>query len=263
MQSERFPTDSLIALAQAQYMEWDGSVREERNRALKDLYRHNLTAAGRAVRRIEIVKQTLAEQVRKKITFYGDVAEKYGNADMLSKPRLNEFRESIIRLAWVSTTALREMNERDAFAAGESRRLPVQYQYDYMQTCILDVANEGLRVLDAKGIIENGSLASEPVRNVRTYRGGKQRHDLARPDISRAQNLIRAFMDREGYRVTDLAVELKVSREAMSSAVNGGNRHGRKLLTKLANKIGIELECLTTNPDSELHVNSTLTSCVK
>jgi antitoxin component HigA of HigAB toxin-antitoxin module len=56
--------------------------------------------------------------------------------------------------------------------------------------------------------------------------------------------LIRRFMEEEGYGIADLAKELGASREALSSVINGGKRHGRKLLVKLANRMKVEPEIL-------------------
>jgi hypothetical protein len=52
---------------------------------------------------------------------------------------------------------------------------------------------------------------------------------------------IQTYMDDEGYTITEFAAALKVSRQALNSAVSGGNRHGKTLLTKIGNKMGVDV----------------------
>jgi hypothetical protein len=69
--------------------------------------------------------------------------------------------------------------------------------------------------------------------------------------------LIRRFMEDEGYSIGELAKEMKVSREALSSACHGGNRHGRVLLIKLANRMGVDPKVLRgSGTQAALHTDT-------
>jgi hypothetical protein len=145
---------ALLEVAEAKYDRW--RLREsqpERNRRLDALKYQKLTSSGRAVHALRIYRELLELEARKRILYYALTARKPTGSEMLSKRRLTEFRERIMRHVKAALGALKDSVRQDACAAGDvsPSALPAQHRYDQVQYEILNIVNAELRVLEAEG----------------------------------------------------------------------------------------------------------------
>ena len=144
---------ALLELAESRFDAWHRrELRPERDRRLSELQKQNLTSGGRAVFAMRTYRALLEREVRERIGFYSAVAHESGNPEMLSKPRLEEYRDLIMISVKHAIGALMDQIERDATAAGDILKsvLPDQHRYVQLRAEILDVVNAELRVLEAE-----------------------------------------------------------------------------------------------------------------
>lgn len=143
----------LADLAEARFMAWHQGLPEERERKLKEKLRgQRLTSGGRAAHAFSIEEELLTLTVEKRIAIYKGVSDEFKNLEMLSKPRIDELRERVMRLVKASCGALQDDIERVIRAAGDGSTLPEPHRYVALEAKILDVVNAHLRVLETEGI---------------------------------------------------------------------------------------------------------------
>ena len=135
----------------------------------------------------KVERSLLEYQLRAQIGFYSKLAHERPNADMLSKPRLDKYKQRLMMSADCAISALRDNVQRRAVAAGEGKfqREPVEdalgiehdglewlvfvpnaslggdRKYIRLQAELLDVVNAELKVLEADGRAK--ALHSRPI----------------------------------------------------------------------------------------------------
>jgi len=155
-------TDNLIALAKARFNNWHRSLREERDRRLRDLHNIGLGPGGRAFHRFQIYEELLSREVIESIEIYKKVSDEHGDVEMLSKSRLDRFREEIMTGIGIACTVLKEHNETDFRRVGEPGPLPQPGRYDSLKGRVLDIVNAELKVLETEGRIRTHTAAAHP-----------------------------------------------------------------------------------------------------
>jgi hypothetical protein len=79
---------ALLKLAESKFYAWHlKKLRPERDRRLRELYKQNLTTAGRAIEAFRISRELLEREVIKRVGFYRQVARKWRSSEMLSEFR--------------------------------------------------------------------------------------------------------------------------------------------------------------------------------
>jgi hypothetical protein len=144
---------ALLELAESRFHAWHlKELTPELNRRTSDLKMQNLTSGGRAAHAMRIYRELLERDVRERIGFYAALARDSGNPEMLSKRRLEEYRDRIMTTVRHALAGLKEHIERDARAAGfPESALPTEQRYIQLRAEILDVVNAELRVIEAEG----------------------------------------------------------------------------------------------------------------
>jgi hypothetical protein len=155
-------TENLIALAEARFNNWHRSLREERDRRLRDLHHIGLGPGGRAFHRLQIYEELLSREVIERIKIYKEVSDEHGDVEMLSKSRLDSFREEIMTGTGIACTVLKEHNEIDFRRVGEPGPLPEPGRYDSLKGRVLDIVNAELKVLETEGRIRTHTAAAHP-----------------------------------------------------------------------------------------------------
>jgi hypothetical protein len=148
--------DALRDLADARFDDWcSRELRSEENSRFAELKKQKLTG-GRALHALRITQEFLTRKVRKRIALYHSVARKHPSGDMLSTPRLDEFREGIMRLVSASLSSLRSRTRRQANAVGYPQSaLPSELRYDHVRAEILTIVNTALARLNAEGNVHS------------------------------------------------------------------------------------------------------------
>ena len=146
----------LLDHAQARFMDWHVSLREQRQKRFDDLRRRDLSFGGRADSAIRICEELLIREVTKRIEIYKSVSDEYRNLEMLSAPQIDKLRERVMTSVRSSISALEGRLQRDRAAAGEPAPLPNPERYVTLEAVILDVVNTKLRVLETEGAIRKG-----------------------------------------------------------------------------------------------------------
>src|SRR5207248_968953 len=119
---------------------------------IAELKTKNLTAGARAVYALRITKDTESRAVRKGIAIYAKVARDSHCSEMLSKPRLDEFRERIMTTVSPTISALKLRIENELVAIGWPKSTwPNDLRYAHLHANILEIVNIELRVLEAEG----------------------------------------------------------------------------------------------------------------
>jgi hypothetical protein len=147
---------NLLDLAEAEFSAWrNREIIPEREGSMAKLHTLSLSPPGRAFRSFEIYRELLEREVRERIKVYGAVAERFGNREMLSKKRLDEHRDRIMTTVKSSCASLKQRIEGDFAAAGRGffTALPPHLRYTHLESDILDVVLDEIRILGAKGAI--------------------------------------------------------------------------------------------------------------
>jgi hypothetical protein len=145
---------ALLELAESKFHAWHlKELRPELERRISELEKQNLTSGGLAVCAIGIYREFLEREVRQRIGLYAAVAREAGSSEMLSKGRIEEYRDRIMTTVGHCAAALKDHIERDARAAGDlpESALPNEHRYLQLEVEILDVVNAELRPLEAEG----------------------------------------------------------------------------------------------------------------
>jgi hypothetical protein len=172
----------LLDHAQACFMDWYVSFREERERRFTDLGRGDLSIGRRAVSAVRICEEMLVREVTKRIEIYKAVSDEYRNTEMLSTPLINQFREQVMTSVRSSIGELKGHLSRAHAAAGDPTLLPDSQRFVTIEANILDVVNTKLRVLETEGAIRNGDIVPPTDSTAKAQRG-------ARIDVSRHTGL--------------------------------------------------------------------------
>lgn len=178
--------EELLELASSRFYRWQHKVlRPERDRRIKEVGTLDMRANGRAALCIEIYRELLQREVRKRITIYRNVAGEFPGSDMFSPSRLETLRKLIMTNVEAAVAGLKDRIEMSAHAAGDLLPPPQQSAYTGLASNILDVVNDELRVLEAEGRLKwhsrrntapgtpiNAEKSPElPTPNVRKRRG--------------------------------------------------------------------------------------------
>jgi hypothetical protein len=143
----------LIDHAEARFNNWHRSLREERDRRLNDVHRLGLGPAGRAYQRFQIYEELLCREVTERIKVYKAVSDENAAWEMLSRSRLDALRDEIMTHLGFACAALKDRNEMDFRAVGESSPPPEPGRYDTLKGKVLAVVNTELNVLETEGRI--------------------------------------------------------------------------------------------------------------
>ena len=187
----------LLEYAEAEFADWQSEyIIPERDDRIAKLKGMGLTSGGRAVHAMNIYRQLLGREVRKRIEVYGTFARKYQNDEMLSKQRLDEHHDRIMTSVRHACNMLRDEIERDIAAAGDLPKpaWPDPFRYVQLESAILDIVNSKLKVLRSRGAIMAAQKQpiSAPVEQVGSKEVARKKAD---PQKSR-RNPIDEKIDR-------------------------------------------------------------------
>ncbi len=143
--------EAHIELAEARFLQWNrAEFRDEYDRRARELeFKHWDTAStGRALPSIQLHCELLANQCRKRIAFYADMARTTRNSEMLSKERLDQFRQRIRTSVGASIGSLRGRMLRAANASAS--HMPNERRFTQLRSEILDTVTTELSVLAAE-----------------------------------------------------------------------------------------------------------------
>ena len=170
MFSQGVPLDSRIPLARklaqlrevadSRYRKWQQAFAE----AQKDQEDANLSALGRAARRLERRIEVLNRGVKERCAIQRAVSQEYSCPEMLSSMELNSLEQEMMREASHAVLALQQSNANDFFSAGDvspasSGAAQERVAYD-LPTQIRSVVHAELRVLRAEGAVQQDEKGS-------------------------------------------------------------------------------------------------------
>jgi hypothetical protein len=145
--------EALRNLADARFYKWCSKKwRPEWDRRLDELSKEEVTG-GRFVSALRLAEELLTCKAREQISIYEGVARERQSREMLSKLRLDEFRQRIMGTSvGASVGALRGRFQRQVNAVGcPPSAVPHERRYEYLLDKILGVVNNELRLLEAEG----------------------------------------------------------------------------------------------------------------
>ncbi len=238
--SGRVEYEALFELAESKFHAWhQKKLRPERERRMSELRTHNLTTSGRAVAVMRIYRELLEREVRKRIGFYAAVARESGSSEMLSKRRLDEFRELVMTRVGHATRVLKDHIMQDALAAGDVPllALPNERQYVSLKAVILDVVNDELRVLAAEGTLasrskERGVVSEEPAAR------------RAPKVVGARATIVAPILDSKGWSIFEWATNASVDFHTASDYLKGRTKPHPSSRKKLAEALGVKVEDL-------------------
>lgn len=144
-----------LKLVEAKFRRWNkAEFQPEFDRRIKELKttQRDVPFNGRALLTIQLYRDLLARQCRKRIAIYADVARDTGNPIMLLEACLIGFEKRIRISLGAAIASLRVRTLRAARAVGlASSYLPNEARYVQLESDILDVVKSELGVLAAEG----------------------------------------------------------------------------------------------------------------
>ena len=152
-------TSAHLVLVEQHFMDWNMHSREEVEGKLKDLHCQDLTFAGRAFSALRIYEGDLVRTVTGHIAIYEGASHEFQNSEPVSRSQLDQFRERIMTSVRWSIRSLDEHLQRDKAASGDLYPLPNPHRYLILESNILDVVNNKLRMLEKNAaIVKSGSV---------------------------------------------------------------------------------------------------------
>jgi hypothetical protein len=254
---------ALLEIADSQYFAWHISeLAPERERRLHELQGLKLTSAGRALRAIQINQEQLVRAVRKRIGLYAEVARQHATVEMLSKPRLDQFRSRIMNTINVCILALKDHVHRDNVVAGDvpTSALPTENHYIQLETEILTIVNAELSAMEAEGklarvsqteakqvaveVPTNGELVRVRKRVRKNDSPSTARDDsAARGKAERAKarrKVVKPLLDAKGWSIQEWATNSNVDFHTANDYWNGDTNPYPSSRKKLAESLGLQ-----------------------
>lgn len=206
--------DKLCALADARYHDWHARIlRPEQDRLLAALEKQRVSS-GRALKVLRITQEFLRRAVRKRISIYKTVARQENGWGMLLKPRLDDFRNHIMRSVGATLSSRRSRTARQAAAAGYTRSaLPPQQRYDDAVAEIREVVNTALVVLQAEGVVRTAGLPVGQKRSPDTTTNTQNPATVEEPAASpeRQQAKLSPPWEKYEFLIDDFEIEVRVA----------------------------------------------------